>query len=491
MGKFYVTTPIFYVNDKPHIGHAYTVVIADILARWHRLKGDDVFFLTGTDEHGEKIQKAAEARGVKPKQFVDEVVEKYKEAWKVLDISYNKFIRTTDKEHEEAVGKFIDKIYKKGDIYKGEYEGWYCVPDETFLTDSQLVDGKCPMCGREVKKVKEEAYFFKLSKYKDKILNFYKENPDFIIPNFRMSEMANRLEGEVKDLDITRKSVSWAIPFGPDKSHFVYVWVDALTNYISALGWPDGKNFNFFWPADVHVIGKEINWFHSVIWPALLMSAGLELPNRVMVHGWFTVDGKKMSKSLGNVVDPVEISKKYSTDALRYFLIRSAKLGEDSDFSEKALISKINGELVSNIGNLISRTVSMCKKFYREIDGELYKETGDELVKQFDIEKIKTLMDNFMLYEALEELLKFVKSLNKYIADREPWKLRGKQLGDTLYNLLEGIRVFSILIYPFMPSTSLEISKQIGVKLGSIEDLKFEKIVYKPKYGRYIFSRVK
>jgi methionyl-tRNA synthetase len=490
MGKFYVTTPIFYVNDKPHIGHAYTIIIADILARWHRLNGDDVFFLTGTDEHGEKIQKAAEASGIAPKQFVDEVVVKYKEAWKKLNISYNKFIRTTDMEHEEAVNKFIEKIYEKGDIYKGEYEGWYCVPDETFLTDSQLVDGKCPVCGREVKKVKEEAYFFRLSKYRDKILKFYDENPDFIIPNFRMSEMSNRLEGEVKDLDITRKSISWAIPFGPDKSHFVYVWIDALTNYISALGWPDGKNFKEFWPADVHVIGKEINWFHSVIWPALLMSAGIDLPKRIMVHGWLTVDGKKMSKSLGNVVDPVAVADKYSADALRYFLIRSVKLGEDSNFSEKELISKINGELVSDIGNLLSRTVSMCKKSYKEIDGSIYKETDIDIEKYIDIEKIRGLMDNLMIYEALDEILKFIRTLNRYIADKEPWKLNGEQLGVALYNLLEGLRMFSILIYPFMPDTALEISKQIGVEFGSLKDLKFKRIVYKPKIGRHLFKRI-
>ncbi len=490
MGKFYVTTPIFYVNDKPHIGHAYTIIIADILARWHRLNGDDVFFLTGTDEHGEKIQKAAEARGIAPKQFVDEVVVKYKEAWKKLNISYDKFIRTTDMEHEESVNKFIERIYEKGDIYKGEYEGWYCVPDETFLTDSQLVDGKCPMCGREVKKVKEEAYFFRLSKYKDKILKFYDENPDFIIPNFRMSEMANRLEGEVKDLDITRKSISWAIPFGPDKSHFVYVWIDALTNYISALGWPGGKNFKEFWPADVHVIGKEINWFHSVIWPALLMSAGIDLPKRIMVHGWLTVDGKKMSKSLGNVVDPVAVADKYSADALRYFLIRSVKLGEDSNFSEKELISKINGELVSDIGNLLSRTVSMCKKSYKEIDGSIYKETDVDIEKYIDIEKIRGLMDNLMIYEALDEILKFIRTLNRYIADKEPWKLNGEQLGVTLYNLLEGLRMFSILIYPFMPDTALEISRQIGVEFGSLNDLKFKRIVYKPKIGRHLFKRI-
>ena len=490
MGKFYVTTPIFYVNDKPHIGHAYTIIIADILARWHRLNGDDVFFLTGTDEHGEKIQKAAEASGIAPKQFVDEVVVKYKEAWKKLNISYDKFIRTTDREHEEAVNKFIEKIYEKGDIYKGEYEGWYCVPDETFLTDSQLVDGKCPVCGREVKKVKEEAYFFKLSKYRDKILKFYDENPDFIIPNFRMSEMANRLEGEVKDLDITRKSISWAIPFGPDKSHFVYVWIDALTNYISALGWPDGKNFKEFWPADVHVIGKEINWFHSVIWPALLMSAGIDLPKRIMVHGWLTVDGKKMSKSLGNVVDPVAVADKYSADALRYFLIRSVKLGEDSNFSEKELISKINGELVSDIGNLLSRTVSMCKKSYKEIDGSIYKETDIDIEKYIDIEKIRGLMDNLMIYEALDEILKFIRTLNRYIADKEPWKLNGEQLGVTLYNLLEGLRMFSIMIYPFMPDTALEISRQIGVEFGSLNDLKFKRIVYKPRVGRHLFKRI-
>ncbi|MCW1293937.1 MAG: methionine--tRNA ligase [Candidatus Parvarchaeota archaeon] len=483
MGKFYITTPIFYVNDKPHIGHAYTAIIADVIARWRRLSGDEVFFLTGTDEHGEKIQRAAEAKHLKPKEFVDEIVKKYKEAWEKLNISYNKFIRTTDKEHEEAVNKFIERIYRKGDIYRGEYEGWYCVPDETFLADSQLIDGKCPVCGREVKKVKEEAYFFKLSKYRDKLLEFYGKNPDFIMPKFRMVEMENRLKGDVKDLDITRRSISWAIPFEPDKTHSVYVWVDALTNYISALGWPDGDLFKKFWPADVHIIGKEINWFHSVIWPSLLMSAGLELPKKVMVHGWLTVDGQKMSKSLGNVVDPVQIADKYSTDALRYFLIRSVKLGEDSDFSEKELISKINGELVSNLGNLLSRTLSLYRTYFGRIKGEV------EI--KCDVEKICSLMDGLMLYEALDEILKFVKDMNKYIAEKEPWKLEAEKLKVVLYNLLEGLRILSILIYPFMPETALEISRQLNVKLGTRADLKFKEVDYAPKRGRHLFKWVK
>lgn len=483
MGKFYITTPIFYVNDKPHIGHAYTVIIADVLARWHRLSGDEVFFLTGTDEHGEKIQRAAEAKGVKPNEFVDRIVKEYKAVWNKLNISYDRFIRTTDSDHKETVDKFIEKIYENGDIYKGEYEGWYCVPDETFLTDSQLINGKCPACGREVKKVKEEAYFFRLSKYKDRLLEFYGKNPGFIVPEFRMTEMKNRLKGDVRDLDITRKSISWAIPFKPDMTHSVYVWVDALVNYISALRWPNGGLFKEFWPADIHVIGKEINWFHSVIWPSLLMSAGLELPKTIMVHGWLTVEGQKMSKSLRNVVDPAQISDRYSADALRYFLIRSVKLGEDSDFSEKELISKINGELVSNIGNLLSRTVSL----YRRVRGKVKGEAEIKL----DTKRICRFMDDSMIHEALDAIVGSAKDMNRYIAEKEPWKLEAGELKAVLYNLLEGLRILSILIYPFMPDTALEMCRQLRVNLGTRDDLKFKEVDYRPRPGKHLFRWVR
>lgn len=297
--KFYLTTPIFYVNDVPHIGHSYTMIAADILARWHRMKEEDVFFLTGTDEHGEKIQTAADKRGVTPQQLVDEIVPKFKEVWKLLNISNNFFIRTTDSFHEQTVKKIIELIHKNGDIYKGEYEGWYCVPDETFWTELQLVDGKCPECGREVKKLKEETYFFKLSKYQNSLLEFYENNSDFISPDYRKNEILNRVKEGLNDLSITRKAFKWGIEFPFDKNHVIYVWVEALINYISALEYP-GKKFKKYWPPDLHLMAKEIIWFHTVIWPAMLMSAGLELPKKIFAHGWWTVEGKKISKSLGN-----------------------------------------------------------------------------------------------------------------------------------------------------------------------------------------------
>jgi methionyl-tRNA synthetase len=355
--KFYITTPIYYATNLPHIGTAYTTIVADILARWHRIKGEKVFFLTGMDEHGEKVEKTAKENGKTPKEFVDEIAEQFKFTWKKLNISYDDFIRTTEERHEKVVIEVIKRIAENGDIYKGEYEGWYCTPCESFWTEIQLKNGKCPQCEREVKMLKEESYFFRLSKYQEKLLRFYEENPEFLSPSFRAAEIINRVKGGLKDISITRTTVKWAIPFPLDNKHFIYVWVDALINYISALGLGSEK-FNEFWPADVHLIGKEINWFHSVIWPAMLMSAGFELPKKVFAHGWWTVEGKKMSKSLGNVINPVEIAEKYSADALRYFLVREMPLGDDGDFSEKSLIARINGELVADLGNLVYRVVT-------------------------------------------------------------------------------------------------------------------------------------
>jgi methionyl-tRNA synthetase len=481
--KFYITTPIYYVNDKPHIGHAYTTIIADILARWHRIKGEKVFFLTGTDEHGEKVEKAAKDVGKSPKEFVDEIVEQFKSTWKKLNISYDDFIRTTEERHEKVVIEVIKKIAENGDIYKGEYEGWYCTPCESFWTEIQLKNGKCPQCEREVKRLKEESYFFRLSKYQEKLLKFYEENPEFLSPSFRAAEIINRVKGGLKDISITRTTVKWAIPFPLDTKHFIYVWVDALINYISALGL-ESEKFNEFWPADVHLVGKEINWFHSVIWPAMLMSAGFELPKKVFAHGWWTVEGKKMSKSLGNVVNPVEIAEKYSADALRYFLVREMPLGDDGDFSEKSLIARINGELVADLGNLVYRVVTLAEKFDGKIEGE------PELEKNLDLEKIDDFMEKFDLFNALNEIWKFVRAANKYINEKEVWKLKDKELANALYNLLEACRIIAILIYPFMPSTAEKINEQLGVKLGSLKDCKFKKFEGKVKKGEYLFKKV-
>ena len=481
--KFYITTPIYYATNLPHIGTAYTTIVADILARWHRIKGEKVFFLTGMDEHGEKVEKTAKENGKTPKEFVDEIAEQFKFTWKKLNISYDDFIRTTEERHEKVVIEVIKKIAENGDIYKGEYEGWYCTPCESFWTEIQLKDGKCPQCEREVKMLKEESYFFRLSKYQEKLLRFYEENPEFLSPSFRAAEIINRVKGGLKDISITRTTVKWAIPFPLDNKHFIYVWVDALINYISALGLGSEK-FNEFWPADVHLIGKEINWFHSVIWPAMLMSAGFELPKKVFAHGWWTVEGKKMSKSLGNVINPVEIAEKYSADALRYFLVREMPLGDDGDFSEKSLIARINGELVADLGNLVYRVVTLAEKFDGKIEGE------PELEKNLDLKKIDDLMEKFDLFNALNEIWKFVRAANKYINEKEVWKLKDKELANALYNLLEACRIIAILIYPFMPSTAEKINEQLGVKLGSLKDCKFKKFEGKVKKGEYLFKKV-
>jgi methionyl-tRNA synthetase len=482
--KFYITTPIYYVTDKPHLGTAYTTIVADMLARWHRLKGEEVFFLTGTDEHGEKVEAAAKKAGKQPKEFVDLIVEDYKDIWSKLDLSYDYFIRTSDKNHEELVAKFIEKIMDSGDIYKGEYAGWYCVPDETFWTELQLKDGKCPECGREVKWLKEESYFFKLSKYQEALLKFYEDNPEFLSPKWRSKEITNRVREGLKDISITRTTIKWGIPFPKDKTHTIYVWVDALCNYITALDWPGGERFKTFWPADVHLIGKEINWFHSVIWPAMLFSAGVEPPKKVFAHGWWTVDGKKMGKSLGNMVNPVEMANKYSLDAFRYALIKEMPLGDDGDFSEKGLATRLNNELAAELGNLLSRTVTLAERFTGAIKGT------PELEKSLNIGSIDKKMDDLDMLGAINEIFAFIKSVNKYINDKKPWNLEGEELSNSLYNLLESCRIVGILVWPFMPGTSDKMLSQLGVQRGTLADCKFGEFKGKVKKGEHLFKKI-
>jgi methionyl-tRNA synthetase len=483
MGKFYITTPIYYVNDKPHLGHGFTTVAADVMARWHRLKGDEVFFLTGTDEHGEKNQKAAEARGLSPQEYVDDLSGIWKETWKKLEISYDGFVRTSGKSHGEAAIAFIGLMEKSGDIYKGNYEGWYCVSDETFLTDLQLVGGKCPHCGRDVKRVKEESYFFRLSKYQEMLLEHYAAHPDFLSPLFRSDEIKNRVKAGLRDLSITRSTLSWGVPFPSDSKHTVYVWVEALVSYLSGIGWP-GKQAERFWPADVHLVGKEINWFHAVIWPAMLFSAGMAPPRRIFAHGWWTIDGKKMSKSVGNVVDPVAIAEKYSVDAFRYFVIREKPLGEDGDFSEKALVARINGELVADLGNLVSRVVTLAERFDGKISGK------PELESMLNLGKIDSLIEKQDLSNALEEIWSFVRSANKYVNEKAPWKLDGEELSNALYNLAESCRIISILIYPFMPSTARKINEQLGTVPGTLDECRFGEFKGRIRKGEHLFRKV-
>ncbi len=483
MQKFYITTPIYYVTDKPQLGNAYPTIAADVLARWHRMRGEDVFFLVGTDEHGEKVETAAKAAGKQPKEFVDDVVGVYKDVWKRLGISYDYFIRTSDQSHEAMVAELIDEMAQNGDIYKGFYEDWYCVPDETFWTELQLKDGKCPVCGRPVKKVKEECYYFKLSKYQGALLELYEKNPSFLSPKLRSKEIMNRVKAGLNDISITRSTIKWGVPFPLDKKHTVYVWVDALFNYVTALGGATGVHFTEFWPADVHLVGKEINWFHSVIWPALLMSSGIEPPRMVFAHGWWTAEGKKMSKSLGNSVDPVEVANRYSVDALRYFLLREMPLGDDGDYSEKSLVTRLNNELVAELGNLVNRTLTMAEKFQGDIKGK------PELETSLDLEGINRCIDNMDTFGALDGIFSFIRAANKYVNDNAPWKLQGDELGNVLYNLLEASRVISILVYPFMPETGTRIAAQLGVGVGSLNDCKFKEFEGKIKKGDYLFKK--
>lgn len=471
--KFYVTTPIYYVNDVPHIGHAYTTIAADILARWHRIKGKETFFLTGLDEHGQKIADAALEKGLTPQKLVDSLAPRFKEAWKKLNISNDDFIRTTEERHQKVVFEIIKKIYENGDIYKGEYEGWYCIPCESFWTELQLVEGKCPECGREVKKLKEETYFFKLSKYQQKLLDFYNQNPNFVVPETRKNEMLSRIKEGLKDVSITRTTVKWAIPFPFDENHYIYVWIEALINYISALGYPSEK-FKKFWPADVEIMGKEINWFHSVIWPAMLFSAGIEPPKKNFIHGWWTVEGNKMSKSLGNVIDPNEMVDKYGADAFRYYLFREVPFGQDGDFSEKSLINRYNSELADTLGNLVNRVIVLVEKNF---DGIVPKPSKKDRLAELALDtpkKVSSSMENFQFHNALNDIWYLISEANKYINENKVWKIKDKQkLGGILYNLLETLRFISILIRPFIPETAEKIIGQLGLeKKFFFKDLK-------------------
>ncbi len=482
MPRFYITTPIFYLNDKPHLGTAYAVIAADVIARWHRLKGDDVFYLTGTDEHGEKVERKAIENGLSPQEHVDKLSAIFIAEWKKLNISNDGFIRTTEKRHENAVRHFVKLLEESGDVYKGTYEGWYCQPDETFIPESQLNNGKCPECGREVKKLKEETYYFRLSRYQDRLLEHYKSNPEFIMPKYRASEITNRVKEGLKDLSMTRPSVKWGIPFPLDEKHTIYVWIDALVNYLSAIGWPDKEPK--YWPANLQLVGKDINWFHSVIWPAILMSAGLELPKTIFVTGHLLTEGQKMSKSKGNAADPLGLADKYSVDALRYFLMRELPLGDDGDFSEKQLRDRNNNELASDLGNFVYRVLTLSDGFHGELKGE------PELERSLELKAFSDHMDRNETFKALETLWRFIKASNKYINDKKPWELKGAELGNALYNMLEACRIISILAYPFIPASSNDINAQLGVEPGRLEDCRFSDISYKPRRGKPLFGKV-
>ena len=471
---FYITTPIYYPSAKLHIGHAYCTTIADAIARFHRLEGDDVFFLTGSDEHGLKIQQKAEEAGVTPIEYTDKIVAGFQNLWKRLSISNDDFIRTTQKRHERVVQEIFRRIYAKGDIYKGEYKGLYCTPCESYWTEHQLDEnGCCPDCHRPVQEVAEEAYFFKMSKYQDRVLQYIEDHPDFIQPVSRRNEMINFIKQGLDDLCISRTSFNWGIPVPIDPKHVIYVWFDALTNYLTPIGYlDDPEKFQKYWPADLHLVGKEIVRFHTIIWPCILMALDLPLPKKVYGHGWLIVDGDKMSKSKGNVVDPIGLIDEFGADAIRYFLLREINLGQDGNFSRDALIGRINSDLANDLGNLLHRTLSMTLKFQdgvvlapagaSDVDRSL-KEDARETVAFFEKN-----MEDMQLSLTIKKVWAFISRANKYIDETAPWALvkdpaKEQELANVLYNLTEALRVISVLISPFMPTTAVRIWQQLGL----------------------------
>ncbi len=506
MGKFYITTAIAYTSRKPHIGNTYEIILTDAIARFRRLMGDDVFFLTGTDEHGQKIEELAKEAGIEPKAYVDGVSGQIKDIWNLMNTSYDKFIRTTDDYHEKQVQKIFKKLYDQGDIYKSEYEGAYCVPCESFFTPSQLVDGKCPDCGREVKNAKEEAYFFKMSKYQDRLMKHIEENPDFISPESRRKEMVNNfLKPGLQDLCVSRSTFKWGVPVEFDKNHIVYVWIDALSNYITALGF-DTENssdlYKKYWPADVHIIGKDILRFHTIYWPIILMALGEPLPKKIFGHPWLLNGDSKMSKSLGNVIYADDLARHFGVDAVRYYVLREMPFAQDGTITYETLISRFNADLANTLGNLVNRTVAMSNKYFdgvvenTGVSDDLDKEVIDCAIETKN--QVVAKMEEFKVADSLELIINLARRLNKYIDETMPWALAKEEdklprLKTVLYTLTEGIRYLGVLLSSFMPETAEKIFAQINAEDTSLESLdEFGKTVSGSKVGEAtpLFARI-
>ena len=508
MEKFYITTPIYYPSGKFHIGTSYTEVLADTIKRYKQLRGYDVFMLTGTDEHGQKIQTVAEKAGKTPQEHVDEMAQMAKDLWAKMHIKYDYFIRTTDENHEKAVQKIFEYFLEKGDIYKGEYEGWYCMPCETYFTKTQLVDGKCPDCGREVKLLKEEAYFFNMKKYADRLLKFYEDNPDFVEPAYRKTEMINNfIKPGLEDLCVTRTSFDWGIKVPNDPKHVIYVWLDALTNYLTALGYmqEDDTLFKKYWPADVQVVGKDIARFHLIYWPIFLMALDLPIPKKFIVHNWIMMKDGKMSKSFGNVVYPEKLIDRYGVDATRYYLLRIVPASQDGVYTPEDFVERYNSDLCNDLGNLVNRTVSMVNKYFEGVVPE-YNGTPNEVDKEFEafteeqIKKVEDYMEKYQLLNALQEIWAVISRTNKYIDETRPWELEKngetEKLKSSMYHLIENIRKIGIVLLAFMEETAKNLLHQIGVKEGfqtweslyKYDSLKDTKVIEK---GEPLFMRKK